>query len=344
MRSKRYVLICAVILLVAPAAARGQEQPDDVVRVDTRVVFIDALVKDKRTGLPVTDLTRDNFRVFDNGRQRTLSYFSSEGGARRPLALVLCLNLEYMGARRYLVRDDVRASIAAALATLPPEDEVAVMAVWEAAGGKPIMASDLTRDRAKAVAALMPPHDAPGESGAGGVVHVMKEVAQAAIDMARRRPNSQVVIVYVSDGLATIDMLEFDSRQALAAKLIEGNVNFSALTSRMLKGMAVGATIVNIPLRMLGASMTGGEQYLAKQTGGVAVKVRSPEEFGAGLQQITSGLASRYSLGFTLGEDEQDDGRMHKLEVKVKARDPKGKERKLIVSARQGYYAPKKIK
>ena len=89
---------------------------------------------------------------------------------------------------------------------------------------------------------------------------------------------------------------------------------------------------------MLGASMTGSEQYLAKQTGGVAVKVRSPEEFGAGLQQITTGLASRYSLGFTLGEDEQDDGRMHSLEVRVKAKDDKGKSRKLQVSSRQGYY------
>ena len=343
MRSRRYVLICVVMLIVA-AAARGQEQSDSVVRVDTRVVFIDALVKDKRTGLPVTGLTRDNFRVFDNGRQRTLSYFSSEGGARRPLALVLCLNVEYMGARRFLMRDDVRASIAAALAKLAPEDEVAVMAVWEAAGGKPIMAADLTRDRAKAIAALAPPQDAPEETGAGGVVHVMNEAAQAAIGIARRRPNSQVVFVYVSDGLATLDMLEFSSRQALAAKLIEGNVNFSALICRMLKGMAVGATIVNIPLRMLGASMTGSEQYFAKQTGGLAVKVKSPEDFGAGLQQITSGLASRYSLGFTLGDDEQDDGQMHTLEVKVKARDPKGKERKLIVSARRGYYAPRKIK
>jgi VWFA-related protein len=343
MRSKRYVLVCAA-MLIAAAAARGQEQSDNVVRVDTRVVFIDALVKDKRTDLPVMDLTRDNFRVFDNGRQRTLSYFSSEGGARRPLALVLCLNLENMGARRYLVRDDVRASIAAALRKLAPEDEVAVMAVWEAAGGKPVMAADLTRDRAKAIAALAPPQDAPEEAGAGGAVQVMDGAAQAAIEIARRRPNSQVVFVYVSDGLATIDMIDLGSRQALVTKLIEGNVNFSALTCRMPKGMAVGATIVNIPLRMLGASMTGSEQYLAKQTGGVAVKVKSPEDFGTGLQQITGGLASRYSLGFTLGEDEREDGQMHNLEVKVKARDPKGKERKLTVSARRGYYAPKKMK
>jgi hypothetical protein len=39
-----------------------------------------------------------------------------------------------------------------------------------------------------------------------------------------------------------------------------------------------------------------------------------------------------------LAEDEIDDGRMHSLEVRVKAQDPKGKNRKLQVSSRQGYY------
>jgi len=36
--------------------------------------------------------------------------------------------------------------------------------------------------------------------------------------------------------------------------------------------------------------------------------------------------------------DEVDDGRMHNLEVRVKAQDQKGKNRKLLVSSRQGYY------
>lgn len=344
-------LFCCFTVSVAQERARTVEQSksktaqdpaEDVIRVDTRVVFIDALVKDKQAGLPVTGLTRDNFQVLDNGKQRTLTYFTREGDVRRPLALVLCLNIDYIGARRYLDRDDVRASLASALSKLAPEDEVAVMAVWETMGGKPIMIAGLTRDRAKAIAALTPPPNAAEESSAGRAVYVMNEAAQRAIDIARReRPNSQVVFLYISDGLATNDLLEFDSREKLAAKLIEGNVNFSALTCDMLKGMAVATKIANVPLRMLGASMTGGEQYLAKQTGGVTVKVSRPEEFGAGLQQITSDLASRYSLGFTLGEDERD-GQMHRLEVKVKARDSQGRERKLAVSARRGYYLPKK--
>lgn len=46
----------------------------------------------------------------------------------------------------------------------------------------------------------------------------------------------------------------------------------------------------------------------------------------------------RLQLCFALAEDEVDDGRMHHLEVGVKAPDQKGKNRKLQVSSRQGYY------
>ena len=55
-------------------------------------------------------------------------------------------------------------------------------------------------------------------------------------------------------------------------------------------------------------------------------------------RQFIGNLTARYSLGFTLAEDENDDGRMHQLEVRVKAPDEKGKKRKLQVTSRQGYY------
>src|SRR6266480_4341245 len=41
------------------------QTPEDVLRVRTRVVFLDALVKEKRTGLPISDLKLENFQVFD---------------------------------------------------------------------------------------------------------------------------------------------------------------------------------------------------------------------------------------------------------------------------------------
>jgi len=56
------------------------------------------------------------------------------------------------------------------------------------------------------------------------------------------------------------------------------------------------------------------------------------------LSMIIGNLTARYSLGFALAENENDDGRMHSLEVRVNAKDEKGKTRKLQVSSRQGYY------
>jgi hypothetical protein len=57
-----------------------------------------------------------------------------------------------------------------------------------------------------------------------------------------------------------------------------------------------------------------------------------------GLSKIIGNLTARYSLGFTLAESEKDDGRLHNLEVRVKAPDAKGKLRRLEVSSRRGYY------
>ena len=37
-------------------------------------------------------------------------------------------------------------------------------------------------------------------------------------------------------------------------------------------------------------------------------------------------------------EEEKDDGRLHNLEIRVKAKDAKGKLRKLEVNSRRGYY------
>jgi len=85
----------------------------------------------------------------------------------------------------------------------------------------------------------------------------------------------------------------------------------------------------------------GSAKHLAQQSGGEAVRVNRTSDYGAGLAKIIGNLTARYSLGFTLSEQEKDDGRMHELAITVKALDAKGKERKLEVSSRRGYFMPK---
>ena len=63
-----FVLLCAVVPSVA------QTQSDDVVRITTNLVQIDAVVTKNRK--PVTDLNAEDFEIFEDGRRQTITSFT----------------------------------------------------------------------------------------------------------------------------------------------------------------------------------------------------------------------------------------------------------------------------
>ena len=371
MKSKMFLLVCVITLLCGAISVMGQE-PEDVVRIKTRVIFVNAHIKDKKTNEPVKDLVRENFVVLDNGKPRALTYFSNEGSVRqRPLALVLVLNLPL-----YVEKPEVMEQIISALGKLQPEDEVAIMQIWAERGPRPLsfiykskMVLGLTHDREKTYAALRevqkfahqnmaevrellslkaamktglkealkhlpdpttqdPPFDSEVAPDFEKILDIVPVIA------AQERPASQVVVIESTDddSLAT-----FGQSKEITKRLMATGVTYNALiTKRDLFGKFVHFTGHLIaPLMGMRYEMT---TYYSKQTGGEVAKVSSPESFAASISQIINNLTARYSLGFTLEEGEKDDGRMHRLEVKVKARDARGKQRKLVVSTRRGYY------
>jgi len=394
--SKYRFTLLLLVALFASFSINAQEV-EDTIKIKTRVVFLDALVKDKKTNLPISNLTPDNFAVLDDGKARNITYFTREGQARKPLALVLILDLRADGAGRFLKRTEILKSMEDELAKLPPGDEVAIMAMDMNEDEERLWLTEFTNDRAKLAAALArvpamceshegapPPTTenkvvatAPGEGkpddiietetirGRNGAVITRKtrrdgtvnvtrtnkdgnvtielgdvyDMAAAVKDATRKaaelRPNSQTSIVWVSDGIAPIF---YEDRDATEQILIRDNVIFNSLTVELRTLfkflMPIGKPIAG----WMGLSLYGSAKYLAQQSGGEAVKVGRAKDYGAGLQRIIGNLTARYSLGFALAEDENDDGRMHNLEVRVNAKDEKGKTRKLQVSSRQGYY------
>ncbi len=383
-----------LVLLLASFSASAQEV-EDTIKIKTRVVFLDALVKDKKTNLPISNLTPENFEVFDDGKARSISYFTREGQARKPLALILILDLREDGAGRFLKRPEILKAMEDELAKLPAGDEVAIMAMDIAEeDAQRRWLTEFTNDRAKLAAALArvpsmcvsddeTPSEKPksadslvqgnlkdvvstetnrGRNGGtvtrttlrDGSVNVKRvnkdgkvtvelgdvyDMVAAVKDATRKaeelRPNSQVSIVWVSDGIAPIF---FEDRDATEQVLIRSNVIFNSLTVE-LRTLFKFLLPVGKPIAgWLGMSLYGSAKHLAQQSGGEAVKVGRVKDYGAGLSRIIGNLTARYSLGFALAETETDDGRMHNLEVRVKAKDEKGKTRKLLVSSRQGYY------
>src|SRR6185436_9068673 len=180
------------------------------------------------------------------------------------------------------------------------------------------------------------------ESSSGHVtveVNDVYDMATAVRDATRttekERPNSQPTIVWVSDGIAPIF---YEDRDATEQILIRSNAIFNSLTVD-LRTLFKFLMPIGKPLAgWMGVSLYGSAKLLAQRSGGEAVKVGRVKDYGAGLQRIIGNLTARYSLGFALAENELDDGSMHNLEVRVKAQDQKGKNRKLQVSSRQGYY------
>ena len=388
-------VLLGIIALLASVSVRAQEV-EDTIRIKTRVVFLDALVKDKKTSLPISNLTQENFEVLDDGKPRPISYFTREGQARKPLALIMVLDLREDGAGRFLKQPEILKSMENELAKLPPGDEVAIMAMNIGEDEQAIWLSEFTNDRTKIAAALtrvqqicenpgaaLPEAAAqkPAENaeplanpkevvstetitgrnatitrttmrdGSVSVKRVSKDgkttvdigeiydLSAAVRDATRKaqtlRPNSQLSLVWVSDGIMPIF---FEDRDATEEIIIRDNVIFNALTVELRTLFKFLLPIGKPIAGWVGLSIYGTAKHLAQRSGGEAVKVGRVKDYGSGLSRIIGNLTARYSLGFTLAENETDDGRMHQLEVRVKAQDEKGKKRKLQVVSRQGYY------
>jgi VWFA-related protein len=143
-----------IILVLLAAPAISAQEVADTIRVRTRVVFMDALVKDKKTGIPITDLKPENFELFDDGKPREISYFTREGQARKPLALIIILDCREDGAGRFLKRPEILKTLADELAKLPPGDEVGIMAMNIGEDEKRVWLTRFTNDRAQLSTAL----------------------------------------------------------------------------------------------------------------------------------------------------------------------------------------------
>src|SRR5215204_6297388 len=150
----RFTLLLLFILVTFASLSTNAQEVEDTIKIKTRVVFLDALVKDKRTNLPISNLATENFQVLDDGKPRNISYFTREGQARKPLALILILDLREDGAGRFLKRPEILEAMEDELAKLPPGDEVAIMAMDIAEDEERVWLTEFTSDRAQLAAAL----------------------------------------------------------------------------------------------------------------------------------------------------------------------------------------------
>lgn len=319
----RPVLFLTIGLLVALAwGAPGQEPPappaGGTLRVEVDVVNIYCTVKNKKGGL-VTDLEKNDFDVYEDGRKQELRYFVRE--TDRPLTLALLVDTS--GSQRQVLPAEKEAGAQFLRQMLRPSDLAALLTFDVSVD----LLQDFTPEAERLERALARARiNAPGSPVNPGPfptkptgTRLYDAVYLAATEKLAPEAGRKAIIV-VSDGV------DFGST-------VNEKEAIEAVHRSDTMVYAIG--IADPGFYGFGFAYRGGDalKKLAQDTGGRAIFPSDLEELQEAFDQIAAELRSQYSLGYT-PTNRSRDGRFRKVEIKVKRPD-------LRIQARRGYYAPK---
>jgi len=174
----------------APASAGPEEISEgDVIRVDTELVSVNVSVVDRGTSRGVNDLTKDDFRLFEDNVPQQIAHFDS---ASAPFNLVLLIDLS--GSTTKVV-ETIKGAALHFVAAARPFDRIGVITF---AGGQ-VVVSSLTTDHEalrQRINAIARPEGSTKLYDS--LAFAMDEVFREARDSRRN------AIVVMSDGLDSV--------------------------------------------------------------------------------------------------------------------------------------------
>jgi len=169
-----------------PAETPQEVDEDEVVRVESDLVTLNASVVDRASGRGLVGLAAGDFRVYEDNVEQRVEHFES---AEAPFDLLLLLDLSGSTAR---VTDTIRAAARRFVAATRPQDRIAIITF----AGETSVVSPLTSDRAALASAI--DHMAPprGDTRLYDATATALDYMTRGADPARRR-----AIILMSDGL-----------------------------------------------------------------------------------------------------------------------------------------------
>jgi hypothetical protein len=269
--------------------------------VQSSLVLVDLVSREVKTGLPIRDFHKEDFRLFDNGREVTIATFDGGADARPAILWLVVLCNEQnktAGSANYAGKE---AMFRPALDHLDARDLTGV-AHW-CDNGETSVDLPPTKDRdapTRVLAETIKPIAFRGETATADAVgeETFRKMVRLIIqDAHRRKPEPLPVIVFL-DGDHTGQPK--DKLDLLVDDFLE--------TSGIAFGIKDSGYGRMFPLI--------GEQgqilhYMAKHTGGEYL-VAAPERYAAALEQILVQLHYRYQIGFV---PLAIDGKRHQLRV-----------------------------
>lgn len=285
----------AMLLTLDPAA----QQP--TFKSGSRIVPSYVTVTDATNRL-VTDLTREDFEILDNGRPQEITIFDNEV---RPFSAVVMLDTSISMTDRL---DDLTNGAEQFLLRLLPHDRAAIGAFND----KIEFASGFTSDRNSLIAALK--HlDFGNETR-------LYDALYAGLDQLLKVDERKVILLFT-------DGQDFGSRQG-SGKALERARNEEV----MIYGIGLETEFFN------GQSVVRSKpdsilNRFATETGGGYFDLKKNADLSSSFTRIAQELRSQYLLGFSPAVL---DGKIHKLEVRVKRPGLKTRSRRSYTASAEG--------
>ncbi|MBO0911623.1 MAG: VWA domain-containing protein [Acidobacteria bacterium] len=309
--------------------------PDYSIRVDVPLVTVPVMVTTK-DGQFISDLKKENFRIYEDGTAQTISDFKIE---EAPITAVLVV--EFASTSYPLLVDALRASYVFA-ETLKKDDWVAVISY----DMKPDILVDFTQDKNTVMSGLNTLR-MPG--------FAETNLFDALYDTLDRldRVEGHKYVVLVSTGIDTFSKLNYD--QILKkVKTTHDITIFPISIGWMLREFCEVNRCTGISHGMASYGMHQIDWYqadnemqtFAKLTGGRFYQPRFEGDFVDTFKDISGDIRHQYVIAYHPTNPKLD-GTYRKLKVDVvapnggplKVRDQKGKDVKYQIVAREGYTA-----
>ena len=338
----------------------------DVVRVETQLVTVPAVVTDK-SGHPISTLRQENFVVFENGKQQRLTNFTT---TEAPFEIALLLDTS--GSTREelgLIRDAANAFISA----LRAGDRIAVVAFNNERSTNGTLATvDLLTTLTDKRTVLRTAIANLGTSNGTPLYDALAKIGDQVFHDSSEEFRGRRAVVALTDGVDSTSNSDFeeargklahagvaayfiqvstedyvedrllkdcqdDGRLTLSAKQLERFRRLFVPSAQredyqdfcklgQFERMDISRQLYNLARREM--------DQLARASGGRNFAAADLQQARAAFAEVANEIGTQYSLGY-YPLDKTRDGRFRQIKVELRG------VKDMSVRARDGYYAPK---
>lgn len=336
------VLLISIIAFSQTPAQDPKSLPsEDVIKINTELVVIDAQVLEKKTNKIIGDLKATDFELYDNGVKQEITNFSQD---KLPLSVLLLLDVS--GSMKGVIKK-LQEGALQALQRLKPEDEVALAAF----GTKMVVIQDFTKERSLITEKITGIYETGRELGAGRGTRINAAIHQGAQHMGTlsNTTNRRVMIVITDNfsqmmrGAARKTYEElFESGSTVCGLIVRDKGGKALATVNKVSKIAqiIGVATGNpVSIAQMAIQADATVDPFAQKTGG-EVLTAEMDLVSEKLATLFDHLRTRYSLGYS-PTDTAEKRKFRKLKLKL---NPETEKRlgDVLVRTKQGYYTLKK--